>query len=201
MIKQPKSWRDVMAVHPAADLFPLMAPDELKVLGKDIKKNGLKEAIALTYEKPGGGPCQYSLIDGRNRLDAMELVGLSPNLQLYRGIWKLTLAEIDNYGLVQPIIVNDDPYTYVLSKNMHRRHLTAEHKREIIAKMLKAQPSKSNRTIATQAKVSHVTVAAVRDKLEGRGQIDHVEKHTDTKGRKQPAQKLSTKKKCRDLDD
>ena len=26
----PKSWRDVLPVHPAADLFPLMAPDELK---------------------------------------------------------------------------------------------------------------------------------------------------------------------------
>ena len=37
----PKSWRDVLPVHPAADLFPLMAPDELKALGEDIKKNGL----------------------------------------------------------------------------------------------------------------------------------------------------------------
>ena len=35
-----KSWRDI-PIHPAADLFPLMAPDELKALGEDIKKNGL----------------------------------------------------------------------------------------------------------------------------------------------------------------
>ena len=25
----PKSWRDVLPIHPAADLFPLMSPDEL----------------------------------------------------------------------------------------------------------------------------------------------------------------------------
>ena len=43
-----------------------------------------------------------------------------------------------------------DPYEYVLSANLHRRHLTAEQKREIIAKLLKAQPEKSNRTIASQ---------------------------------------------------
>ena len=38
-----------------------------------------------------------------------------------------------------------DPYAYVLSANVHRRHLTAEQKRELIAKVLKAQPEKSNR--------------------------------------------------------
>ena len=30
-----KSWRDVINVHPAADLFPMMSPDELKTLGED----------------------------------------------------------------------------------------------------------------------------------------------------------------------
>ena len=42
---------------------------------------------------------------------------------------------------------------------MHRRHLTAEQKREMIAKVLKAQPEKSNRTIAKQTKVDDKTVA------------------------------------------
>ena len=44
---------------------------------------------------------------------------------------------------------------------MHRRHLTAEQKREIVAKVLKAQPEKSNRTIASQTKVDHKTVGSV----------------------------------------
>ena len=50
----------------------------------------------------------------------------------------------------------------MLSANIHRRHLTAEQKREIIAAVLKAQPEKSNRTIAKQTKVDDKTVAAVR---------------------------------------
>src|SRR5215216_2203690 len=36
------SWRDVLPVHPAADLFPMMSPEDLRALGEDIKANGLK---------------------------------------------------------------------------------------------------------------------------------------------------------------
>ena len=32
-----KRWRDVLQIHPAAELFPLMTPDELRALGEDIK--------------------------------------------------------------------------------------------------------------------------------------------------------------------
>ena len=70
MTKQPKSWRDVIEVHPATDLFPLMTSDELKVLAEDIKKNGLKIPVTLLWEQ---GSDRRLLLDGRNRLDAMEL--------------------------------------------------------------------------------------------------------------------------------
>jgi hypothetical protein len=33
------SWRDILPVHPAADLFPMMTPDEITALGEDIKNN------------------------------------------------------------------------------------------------------------------------------------------------------------------
>jgi hypothetical protein len=41
------SWRDRIKVHPAADLFPMMAEDELDVLGRDIKENGLRQPVSL----------------------------------------------------------------------------------------------------------------------------------------------------------
>ena len=44
---QPTSWRDQINVHPAADLFPMMTPDELKALGEDIKKNGLAVPVMM----------------------------------------------------------------------------------------------------------------------------------------------------------
>ena len=67
---KPKSWRDVLPVHPAADMFPLMERDELLALGQDIKKNGLKQWI-VTWTEDFDGRNVY-LLDGRNRLDAME---------------------------------------------------------------------------------------------------------------------------------
>jgi hypothetical protein len=162
----PDNWRDHLPVHPAAELFPLMSPAELKELAEDIEKNGLNERVAV-WRKDSNSPWQ--LLDGRNRLDA--------------------LGRRAHAGDVKELDSSIDPYAYVISANIKRRHLTTEQKRELIAKLLKAQPEKSNRQIAETVKASHNTVGVVRDKLEGRGQIDHVEKRTDTKGRDQPARK------------
>ena len=185
-IKQPTSWRDLIKVHPAADLFPMMTRDELKALGEDIKKNGLGVPVIL-WEAEKGAP--LLLLDGRNRLDASEAVGLPVLNQ--DGTWL-------DCGMRCDRVRGGDPYKFVLSFNEHRRHLTPEQRREIIAKVLKAQPSKSNRTIAKQTKADHKTVGAVRDKLEARGEIPHVSTVEDTKGRKQPTRKPE---KRRDVDD
>ena len=76
----PKSWRDVIKVHPAADLFPMMPPDELKAFGEDIKRNGMSSPIVWWTEREadvGKTPApKYQLLDGRNRLDALEMVGI-----------------------------------------------------------------------------------------------------------------------------
>jgi hypothetical protein len=45
----------------------MMSPDELKALAEDIKANGLKQVVVT---------CEGQLLDGRNRLEAMELAGL-----------------------------------------------------------------------------------------------------------------------------
>ena len=59
--------------------------------------------------------------------------------------------------------------------------------------MLKANPERSNNATAKIAKVDDKTVGAVRAELERRSEIPNVSSRTDSKGRKQPARKTTTK--------
>jgi hypothetical protein len=179
------SWRNVLKIHPAADLFPLMSSDELKALGEDIKANGMKVPVVLRRAKDEDD--EFELVDGRNRLDALEAVGINvgedrhdddycdlpPLTCSWRFDWEILVDEVD-------------PYAFVISANIHRRHLTTGQKRELVAKVLKAQPASSDRAIANVTKVSDKTVGAVRRELEGGAEIPHLEVRTGTNGQKQP---------------
>ena len=103
-------WRD--KVHPAADAFPMMPEDELAKLTEDIKANGMR--FPITLDKDGG------LLDGRNRLEALKRAGLdfpSGQTQTYRG---------------------DDPVGFIVSANIHRRHLTKQQQADLIVAAHKA---------------------------------------------------------------
>jgi hypothetical protein len=192
-----KSWRDVLPVHPAADLFPLMSPNELRELGEDIKKNGLLTPIVV-WSPTEGSEEQY-LLDGRNRVAAMEAAGGKATLkgqQYAKYVWRGYGPATFVYGTAECGAPGFDPYEYVLSANIHRRHLTAEQKREIIAKVIKAKPEASNRQIAKIAKASPTTVGTIRTKMEAAGDVSKLDTRADTRGRKQPA-----RKKRRDVDD
>jgi hypothetical protein len=200
-----KSWRDFLPIHPAAELFPRMREAELAALAEDIKANGLKSPIVL-WSPESKNPLRY-VLDGINRLDAMERAGI----QFLTDKGEPT----DCFGVFvtkhekRPLTIGDshrmkrgehvekqpdtDPYAYVVSANIRRRHLTAEQERDLIAKLIKATPDKSDRQIAETVKVDHKTVGAVRAEQEARGEIPHVETQTDSKGRQQPARRAPTK--------
>lgn len=84
-----------LPVFAAADVFPMMADDELLGLAEDIKANGVREPIVVANGE---------LVDGRNRRAACKIAGVVPPVR--------ELGEAD------------DPTTYVLSANIHRRHMT-----------------------------------------------------------------------------
>jgi ParB-like nuclease domain len=149
--------------HPFADLVPSMRDSEYEDLKADIKANGLLMPIVLFEGK---------VLDGRHRLRACRAVDVEPRFT----------EGTDWIG---------DPAGFVLSANLHRRHLTAEQKREIIAKVIAAKPEVSDRQIAKQVKADHKTVGAVRKAKEATGEVSPVDKRVgaDGKTRTQPAKK------------
>jgi ParB-like chromosome segregation protein Spo0J len=144
--------------HPLADLFPLMQGEDFTALVADIRRHGLRESIILYEDK---------ILDGRNRYRACIEAGVDPTYpKRFAG-------------------ARADAVAFVISANIRRRHLTPIQKRDLIAKLLKASPEKSDRQIAKTVGVDNKTVAAVRSREE----IPHVDKRIDSKGRKQPATK------------
>ena len=190
-------WREVLQVHPAADMFPMMSDADIDALAKDIEASDLKAPITvwspdqnftrwLRRRGKRRPPPEFYLVDGRNRLTALERCG---RLEFDEAGWLSIEAGFNFDNAVIALDHLDDPYEYVVSANIHRRHLTGEDKRDLISKLLKADPSKSDRSIAKIVKRDHKTVGAVRAEAEARGEIPHVETRTDTKGRAQPTRK------------
>lgn len=98
--------------HPAAELFPMMPQDQYAAFKEDIRRNGFEQNIVLY---------KGQILDGRNRYKAaVELNMLD----------ELPIAEIDDDTKI-------DPYQYVISRNLHRRHLNESQRAKIAAKLAK----------------------------------------------------------------
>lgn len=91
-----------MDLHPLCELFPRMTETEFTALKVDIEVNGLRQAIITLDGK---------ILDGANRYRACTELGVPPIMTSYTG---------------------RDPLAYVLSANLHRRHLDAS-QRSLIA--------------------------------------------------------------------
>lgn len=169
-------WRNSFKMHPATDLFPSLEADAFAELVDDIKSNGILVPIVTWRDEDG----QIWLIDGRNRLNALEQLGLLCVDEAGR----LCMPADERTWETDP-----DPTALAVSLNLQRRHLTGEQKRVLVAKLLQTRPEKSNRQIAAQVKVDDKTVGSVRRDMEGRAEIPHVAARTDNRGRSQPAHK------------
>ena len=95
--------------HEVTKLFPLMEGAEFEALKADILENGLLEAIWLHSDS--------SVIDGRNRHRACVETGVQPRFMVWRG-----------GSLVK----------FVISVNLHRRHLSASQRACVAIELLPA---------------------------------------------------------------
>ena len=94
-----------MKAHPLAEMFPVLEDCELKELAADIKANGLRQHIVVL---------DGMILDGRNRERACQLARINPTFTPFKG---------------------DDPLAFVLSVNLHRRHLSASQRAMIAAEL------------------------------------------------------------------
>ena len=92
--------------HPVSELFPVMDDDAYAALKADIAAHGQAEPIVLWKKQ---------LIDGRHRLQACKELGMKP--------------------VVVDISDSEDPLAYVISHNLHRRHLSTSQRAMVAAKI------------------------------------------------------------------
>jgi hypothetical protein len=121
-------------------LFPLIEGNDFDRLVEDVRQNGVVEPIIL-YEG--------AILDGRNR-------------------YRAALAADARCPLVQ--FDGEDPLAFVLSKNLHRRHLNESQRAMIAAKIATLKDGQQQvgkfadvPTQAEAAKALHVSERSVRD--------------------------------------
>jgi len=98
--------------HPAATIFPLIDAESLKMLFHDIVVNGLHQPIVL---HPDG-----TILDGRNRYLACAMAKIEPAFVTWTG---------------RP----GEEVTFVVSANLHRRHLSESQRALVAAKLATLQ--------------------------------------------------------------
>jgi ParB-like chromosome segregation protein Spo0J len=170
-------WRNVLRTHQAAAVFPLLKdaqPDAFEALVEDVKQYGVTETIKLVHDG-----ARYIVIDGRNRLDALQEL----EMDVWRNIADGGNPDPEHFDVLNEMLPTDeDVRTYVNSLNVHRRHMhmTAEARREWVARVLRHNPETSNRTVAEMTHAAEKTVKAARAEMESSGAIPEVK---TTKGK------------------
>ncbi len=99
--------------HPLALIFPEMNDAAIDAMAADIKAHGLQNPIVLYQDK---------VLDGLQRQEACKRVGVPP---LYL-----------QFILLPRSIVEAGPEAFVISANLHRRHLKPEKYKALVRKLV-----------------------------------------------------------------
>ena len=127
--------------HPYAKIFPLMEIEAFTAFVEDIKVNGLREAITIN--------ARNQVLDGLNRYRACLEAGVEPRFE-------------------RKEISDKDALAFILSRNLHRRHMTTAQRAAAAAAAVRLSKSKPANLRITQAQVAnlfHVSERAVHQAL------------------------------------
>jgi len=150
-----------------AELMPPHDPDEMLNLRRDIAARGVLTPILVTEDGV--------VIDGHTRLLIARDLGLT-----------------DVPIVVKVGLTEEEARQLAVVLNVHRRHLDREQRRELIASLLKVDPTRSNAAIGADAKADRKTVEAVLQKLEGTGDIPELGVTRGKDGKDRPRRNNNT---------
>ena len=120
-----------LPIHDLALLFPPMTDEELGNLRADISANGVHQPIAVW---------KGSIIDGRHRYQICNELGIEPP--------------------IRHVEDDADPVRFVISANMHRRHLN-ESQRGFVWSELRSFTKLSDRRVSSMTQEEASTVLGV----------------------------------------
>lgn len=132
--------------HHLADLFPMLGAKDQAALAEDIRANGQREPVVML---------DGLVLDGRNRWLACKSVGVEPRTRKYDG---------------------GDPLAFVLSANLHRRHLDTGQRAMIAAQIATMrQGERTDREPSLiSGKVPPVSVADAAKMMDvGKSSVEH----------------------------
>jgi len=110
-----------MEFHETATIFPMMDEGEYQALKSDIAEHGLRESI-WTWEG--------KIIDGRNRWKVCQELGIEPRTRPWSGDGSLV--------------------AFIVSMNLHRRHLMASQRAMVAVDMLPALEAEAKKRQGTR---------------------------------------------------
>lgn len=130
--------------HPLSAAFPSMSADDFAALVQDVKANGQRDPIVLL---------DGMVLDGWHRYRACAEIGIKPQT--------FTFPQ------------DKDPVAFVLSHNLHRRHLTPSQRAAAVVACTEWAPahrpkkgetvSPLSKTNADMAKQAHVSDRTIKD--------------------------------------
>ena len=120
----------MLEFHPYADIFPLLEGAAFEELVADVRAHGLREPIVVHEGK---------ILDGRNRWRAGCAAG---RLDDAKGAWFSRDVLNDGFREFGSEAGEADPLAFVISKNLHRRHLTESQRAMVAARLATLRPGR-----------------------------------------------------------
>jgi ParB-like chromosome segregation protein Spo0J len=118
-----------MDFHPVANLFPLLEGPDFDAFVEDVRSHGLQQPIVRHDDQ---------ILDGRNRWRACRAAGVEPRFVDFDG---------------------PDPVAFVVSANLHRRHLTPSQLAWVADQIANLKPGRPAKKTAEISAVSQEAAA------------------------------------------